>query len=129
LVGLDEMNFHFAVHDERTFVVRSGEPGGVAFSAQGFDHVVEIHPDADLFVRFRLRRNLENVRENVVLRIVVDDLHAAFSIVLQRPELCMVVHHRFTLANGRASRLQKSAALSRNMTWVHLYGSMGTILP
>src|SRR5262245_20092935 len=87
------MDFDAAVHAEHELVMAAGVPGGGARGPDGFDHVLEVLSDGDALVRFRLGGDLEDVGEDVVLRVVIDDVDPALPIVVERAEHGGVVSH------------------------------------
>src|ERR1700682_2092846 len=92
LVEFQEPDLDLAVHHQREFVLGGGAPAGGALRADSLDHVLDVLADRDLLVRLGSGRHLEDVREDVVARIVVDDLDAALVVVLKRTETRAVLH-------------------------------------
>src|SRR5207248_2239145 len=91
VVELQQSDLDLAVHNQSELVVRRSAPARDPFRSDGLDHVVDVLADGDLLVRLGPRGHLEEVREDVVPRVVVDDLDAALDIALERAEACRVV--------------------------------------
>src|SRR5262245_4220537 len=87
------MNFNFAIHAQRRFVVGRREPRGISLGSNRLEHVTKVLSDGYLFVGFRFRRDLKDIREHITFGIVVDDLDAALLIVVQRTEYSPILAH------------------------------------
>ncbi len=71
----------------------AGEPRRFAFGAHCLDNVFKVLADGDALIRHRLLGHLEDVREDVILGVVVDDFDAALLIIVQRAEDGLYVRH------------------------------------
>ena len=93
LVRLDVVDLDLAVHHEGGLVVGSGKPRGRPLGAQRLDDILQVLAYGDFLVGLGFRRDLEDIRERVVFRVVIDDLDGAFLIVFQRSEMRLLVAH------------------------------------
>jgi hypothetical protein len=67
--------------------------GELAFGANGLEHVVKILADGHFFVRFRFGCHLEDIREDVTLGVVINDLDTALFVIAQRAENSRILTH------------------------------------
>src|SRR5262245_39075739 len=115
------MDFDFAVHAEGGFIVRSGEPWRVTFRANCFDHVFQIFADTNFLVRLGFRCHFEDVRKDIVLRIVVDDFNTAFFILAQRAKYSAILTHNYLLESlcckDSHDLIPSSTQAFKNRTW------------
>jgi hypothetical protein len=77
------VDLDLAVHHEGGFVVGRGKPRRRPLGAQRLDDILQVLAYGDLLVGLGFRRDLEDVRERVVLRVVIDDLDGALLVIVQ----------------------------------------------
>src|SRR5687768_13661969 len=86
LAELAQADLDLTVHDGRELVVAGGPPFRGPFGADGLDDVLAVLAHDDLLPGPCVRRDLEDVGEGIASWIVVDDLHATFLVIRERPE-------------------------------------------
>src|SRR5262249_16739042 len=77
--------------------MRSGKPWRVTFRANRFDHVLQIFADTNFVVRLGFRCHFEDVRKDIVLRIVVDDFNTTFFVLAQGAKYSPILTHTYLL--------------------------------
>ena len=77
VVELDQLDRDLAVQAQRELVVGARPPLARPLGADHLEHVLHVLADGDLLPRLGVRGDLEDVREGVVLGLVVDDVDAA----------------------------------------------------
>ena len=70
-----------------------GEPSRLTFSAQRLDHIFEVLRDRDALIGRRVVSDVEDVREHIVLWVVVDDIYAPRAVVVKGSEFGHIVGH------------------------------------
>jgi len=85
-IELHEVDRDHAVHDDGELIMGRGEPGRGAFRAQRLEDVAQVDRDHHLFVRPGPARDVEDIREDIVFRIIVDDFELSLAEVAQRAE-------------------------------------------
>src|SRR5271165_3889148 len=96
VIQFHQIDFHYSVEYDRKFIMSGRIPIGGAFGAKHLQHITQIECHYDLFIRLGLRGDIENVREGVILGVVIDDFQITFHEIGQRAEYCM----KFTVAHA-----------------------------
>jgi hypothetical protein len=96
MVELHQLDLDTAVHADDEFIMAGGIPRRGALGPGAFDDIFEVLADRDALIGARPARHLEHVGEDVILRIVVDDLDAALGEIVDGGEDgCGVGHANF----------------------------------